>query len=104
VQSARKVKVTLSLSSKALKGLDLRRGRKLSRSAAIEADIEESNRAARQRAHEEEVRAYYSKPPTKDEEELSKFLSRASHLAWSRNPDLAGDDFSGWEQPKRKRK
>jgi hypothetical protein len=60
VQGARKVKVTLSLSSKALKGLDQRRGRKLSRSAAIEADIEESNKAARQRALEEEVRAYYA--------------------------------------------
>ena len=47
---------------------------------------------------------YYSKPRTKDEEELSKFLSRASQLAWNRNPDLAGDHFSYWEQPKSKRK
>jgi hypothetical protein len=60
VQSARKVKVTVSISSGALKALDQRRGRKLSRSAAIEADIEERNRAARQRALEEEVRAYYA--------------------------------------------
>jgi hypothetical protein len=103
VQSARKVKVTVSLSSSALKALDQRRGRKLSRSAAIEADIEGSNKAARQRALDEEIRAYYSVPPTKEDEELSDWLHRASAQALAHS-EAADDDFSDWEKPKRKRK
>ena len=99
MQSARKVKVTISLSSSALKALDQRRGRRLSRSAAIEADIEEGNRAARQRALDEEIRAYYSVPPTREEEELSRESSRRTLESWARS-ELANDD---WE-PKRKRK
>jgi metal-responsive CopG/Arc/MetJ family transcriptional regulator len=102
-RAARKVKVTLSISSSVLKTLDQRRGRKTSRSAAVEADIEDGNRAARQRALDEEIIAYYSVPPTEEEKELSKFLHRAAAQAMARS-EAADDDFSGWEQPKRKRK
>jgi metal-responsive CopG/Arc/MetJ family transcriptional regulator len=102
-KGSRRVKLTVSLSSDLVKRIEKRRKKGVSRSQVFEQMLSEGERAVRQRELEEEVRAYYSVPPTEEEKELSRFLSRASELAWTRN-EAAGDDFSGWGAPKRKRK
>jgi metal-responsive CopG/Arc/MetJ family transcriptional regulator len=99
----RKVKVTISVSSDLLRRLDRRRKGRLSRSAAIEAAIDESDRAARRKELEEEIRAYYSVPPTAEETAMSKALGRLAAQAWAQS-DAKDDDFNDWDVRARKRK
>ena len=104
---ARKVKVTISVSSDLLRRLDARRKKgKQSRSAAIEAAIAAEERAERKRQLDEEIRAYYAEPESPEDVAMSQALTRMAIQALAQS-DAADDDFSGWpgaKPPKRKRK
>jgi metal-responsive CopG/Arc/MetJ family transcriptional regulator len=90
-KGSRRVKLTVSLSSDLVKRIEKRRKKGVSRSEMFEQMLEESDRAARKRALDEEIEAYYSVPPTAEEQALSRELSRLTMDAWARNsPD---DDF-----------
>jgi len=92
---ARKVKVTVSLSSDLLRRLDARRKKgKQSRSAAIEAAIAAEDRAERKRQLDEEIDAYYAQPEPEEDVAFSIALSKASMQAVARSG--ADDDFSDW--------
>lgn len=76
-RGARKVKVTVSLSSDLLRRLDSRRKKgKQSRSAAIEAAIAAEDRAERKRQLEEEIRAYYAEGDPEGDA-ISKWMGQA---------------------------
>jgi metal-responsive CopG/Arc/MetJ family transcriptional regulator len=110
-RGARKVKVTISVSSDLLRRLDARRKKgKQSRSAAIEAAIAAEDRAERKRQLDEEIRAYYAQPEPEEDAALSLALSNASIHALAQS-EAGDDDFSDWpgssaaaKPPKRKSK
>lgn len=60
-KGTRRVKLTLSLSSDLVRRIEKRRGKGVSRSRMVEQMLEESERAARKRALDEEITAYYAK-------------------------------------------
>ena len=95
-RGARKVKVTVSLSSDLLRRLDSRRKKeKQSRSAAIEAAIAAEDRAERKRQLDEEIIAYYAQPESAEDVAFSLALSKASIQALARS-EAGDDDFSDW--------
>lgn len=107
---ARKVKVTISVSSDLLRRLDARRKKgKQSRSAAIEAAIAAEERSERKRKLDEEIRAYYAEPESAEDAALSLALTKMAARTWAQS-DIADDDFSDWPtapaaaKPRRKRK
>lgn len=83
--TTRRVRVTLSLSADWVRRIDKSRKGKTPRSRAVEALLEEGELLRKQRDLDEEIRAYYAVPPTKEEEALSKALSRLAIKNFARN-------------------
>ena len=87
---SRRVRITVSLSADLVRRLDQGRRKGIPRSRLLEEWIEDRDKLRRQRELEEEVRAYYAVPPTKEEKEMSKALHRLASKA------LVRSEREGW--------